>query len=47
MLVRNAARMALKEEDLKRAAKRLDGEIGCIVAVGRVESAGRGFLPSG
>jgi hypothetical protein len=47
MIVRNAARMVLKEEDLKRAAKALDGELGCIVAVGQVESMGRGFLPSG
>jgi hypothetical protein len=47
MVVRNAARMVLKAEDLKRAARALGGEPGCIVAVGQVESAGRGFLPSG
>jgi hypothetical protein len=47
MIVRNPAKMVLKVEDLKRAAKRLDLDPGFIVAVGQVESAGRGFLPSG
>jgi hypothetical protein len=47
MIVRDPVKMAFKPEDLQRAAKRLGGELGCIVAVGEVESAGRGFLPSG
>jgi hypothetical protein len=47
MIVRDPVRMVLKVEDLKRAAKHLDCDLGCITAVGEVESAGCGFLPSG